>query len=185
MALKDRIQSLAKLEIELRDAYLNRLIDFLKWTATIALAAGLWLGTNFDKYVPPFTKEIIENQSSINSSIVSNSNLFTKIDPLFFLFSLATIIMSLFSAVVVIYFIIGIWGIELKYIEKMNSVIDLFNKNRNKETFSDEEFLEKIDDVETSRYNFKNIKFINTFFKIHVILLIIGIFCFYIGVMFH
>ena len=93
--------------------------------------------------------------------------------------------MSLFSAVVVIYFIIGIWGIELKYIERINSVIDLFNKNRNKETFSDEEFLEKIDDVETSRYNFKNIKFINTFFKIHVILLIIGVFCFYIGVMSH
>jgi hypothetical protein len=183
MTLKDTIQSLEKLEIELRDAYLNRLIDFLKWTATIALAIGLWLGTNFDKYVPSITKKSIENQSYVNSSIVSN--LFATINPVFFISSLACIIMSLFSAVVVIYFIIGIWEVELKFIERMNVVIDLFNKNRNKETFSDEEFLEQIDDVETSRFNFKNVKTLNTFFKIHILLFIIGIFCLYTGIMFH
>lgn len=185
MTLEEGIQSLAKLEIELRDVYLNRVIDFLKWTSTFAIAASLWIGTNFEKFVEPTSKTIIEKQSDINPLIANLSDFVKGIDPIFFITSFASIMMSVFVAVIIFYVIIGLWGLEWKYIGKMNSIIDIYNKNRDKKTFSDDELSKQIDDVKKFHFNFENIKTINFFFKTHVFLLIVGLFCFYIGVMFH
>jgi hypothetical protein len=185
MALEEGIHSLMRLEIELRDAYLNRLIDFLKWTSTIALAAGLWIGTNFNKYVEPVTKTIIDNQSSTNSSISYYSNFFGIINPIFLILSFGAIIMSLFVSVIIFYLILGLWELEWKYIGMMNPVIDFFNKNRDKETLSDDVLSKRIDEVKAFHFKYKNIKSIQMMFKIHVIFLIIGIFCFFTSILFH
>jgi large-conductance mechanosensitive channel len=181
MTLKEEIQNLAKLEKDLRDSYLVRLIDFIKWTSTIALAAGLWIGTNFSKYVESISHNIC-NQSVVGTAGANDflPNLLSYL----YMASFGLIIMSILCAIIIIYALIGLWQLEWKYIGHMNPVIEHFYKNRG-EALTDEEFLSQIERVKSPLHiHMCHIERINTFFKIHVSLLVAGILCFYFVILF-
>lgn len=161
MDIEEEVQSLVKLEVKLRDDYLNRLVDFLKWTATIALAAGLWIGTNLPNYLDP-------------SKLVQL---------IFFVISFGSVIISILIAVFMIYTILGLWESEFQYIGHIRPVIDLFYKNRD-ESLTDQEFVKQIKDIKEFHFSLPHIEKINSNFKLHVFFLILGIFCFFIAVIF-
>ena len=162
MDVEEEVQSLVKLEVKLRDDYLNRLIDFLKWTTTIALAAGLWIGTNIPSHLTP-------------------TDTIKLIQLGFLLLSFGCIFMSIMIAVILIYTIIGLWELEFKYIGLIRPVIDEFYKHRN-ESLTDEDLSKQIKEIKEVHFSLPHIKVINRNLKIHVFLLILGIFCYYMAV---
>jgi hypothetical protein len=122
------------------------------------LAAGLWIGTNLPTYLESSFLQLI-----------------------FFLISFGCEIASIIIAVYLIYTIIGLWELELKYIGKITQIVDIFFKNRD-ESFTDEEFSKQIKGIKAVHFNFEHIKKIKGQFRLHVILLTIGIFAFYVAI---
>jgi hypothetical protein len=163
MDVDEEIQNLKKGEIKLRDDYLNRLIDFLKWTTTIALAAGLWIGTNLPSHLP------------------MSDDIWKKIQLLFLIGSFGCIIISILMAIILIYLILGLWEKEFSYFGQITPIIEIFNKNR-EESFTDSEFIRQIKDIKTFHLDLSIIEKINFYFKIHVILLLLGIMSFYFAI---
>jgi hypothetical protein len=158
--IEEEVQSLVKLEVKLRDDYLNRLVDFLKWTTTIALAAGLWIGTNLPNY--------LESSKLLQLSL--------------FVISFGCEIISILVAVLMIYTIIGLWDLELKYIGHIRPVIDFFYQNRN-ESITDLKLSKQIKEIKAFHFSLPHIEKINKNFKIHVFFLILGILCFFAAIL--
>jgi len=180
-----KIDEFRREEKNARENYFNGLIDFLKWTTTIALASFLWIGANIPHF---FTKSV--NSTPINQSIndtlpqtfhISN-NLLLFVSGTCLFFAFVSITVSLVFAIIILFKVIELKKSDWVNLSFFRDLIELMKSQRNEDL--NNEFIDKqMEILKQSLPPSKQYQQFTDIVKWHVLALIVGIMLFYFGIL--
>ena len=179
------IEGFIQEEKNAKELYFAGVIDFLKWTTTIALASFLWIGAN----IPHFTKLLDSTtiNQSINGSLPQtfriSSNIMSFISGTSLFFAFVFITLSLVFAILILFRIIGLKQWDWENLSGYRKFIELM-KSMKSEDVNNDFIAEKIKEIQQTLAPADNYKQFTILVKLHVFSLVVGIILFYFGVLF-